>query len=187
MKNIFSILGKTTEFETIPTNVIGAGGDEDIIITQKAMSILISEYRTNYNNEEEIGDYFVRLLIYSTPNNAKQYNIKFDNTLTDFDITCDIDDLKFVIDRKSLFYFMGIIIDYITYDENDGFVFLDTDDEKVNDYYRILAGELEISDALSEYFLRTKNIDINKLNEQASSEIVIGTEDDDAVEVVGLS
>jgi len=138
MNNIFEILNQITKFETIQTQILGAEVTEDIIITEAALNILTKEFDEHYANKnyyDTDNPFFVRLFLISTPTKAKKYNIKFDNSINDFDRIFFINNLQFVIDRKSLFYYLGIIIDYIKNENEEGFVFLDGTDKKVCDYY----------------------------------------------------
>jgi len=140
MNNIFEILKKVTNFETIHSNITGAEITEDIIITDRAIQVLKQEFSQHFNfdsddNSSSSNNYFIRLHLISTPSKAKQFLIKFDNIINEFDRIYYIGKMQFVVDRKSIFYYMGIIIDYIKDDDEEGFVFLDSDDFKVTDYY----------------------------------------------------
>ena len=126
---------KIDEFEYILPNVIGAGITEEIIITKKAkkkISDQLNEIVADIPNNER---YFVRLYLVSNPEKAKKYSIKIDNIINEFDRVFIIENLKIVIDRKDLFYFMGILIDYYSNENKEGFVFFDISNPKVIDYY----------------------------------------------------
>ena len=122
-------------FEIIAPDVIGAETSEDIIITDNAINIFVT-ILNNYT-EASSNDYncFIRLSMNSKKDSAKRYNISLDNLITSQDKVFELRKINIVIDRKSLFYYMGIIIDYINNDTEEGFVFLDISDIKVIDYY----------------------------------------------------
>ena len=123
-------------FEIIAPDVIGAETSEDIIITDNAINIFI-KILNNYIDDSSQENYncFIRLSMNSKKDSAKRYNISLDNVITDQDKVFELRKINIVIDRKSLFYYMGIIIDYISNDAEEGFVFLDISDIKVIDYY----------------------------------------------------
>ena len=131
--NLF--LKNTNNFGYIAANVDGAEVNEDIIITKNAINIIHNQLNDFVNNINNADSYFVRLYLISTPTKAKIYSIRFDNLIDDFDRVYELEKLKIVIDRKSLFYFMGILIDYVTDENEEGFVFFDISDPKVIDYY----------------------------------------------------
>jgi Fe-S cluster assembly iron-binding protein IscA len=119
-------------FEYISPNVIGAGIAEEKKKKKKAVEIFNNQLNEIITNDD---NFFVRLFLVSTPSKAKKYSIKFDNIINEFDRTFMIGKLKIVIDRKDLFYFMGILIDYYSKDDKSGFVFFDISNLKVIDYY----------------------------------------------------
>ena len=122
-------------FEYIHPNVDGAEVSEDIILTKIAVEKITEQLNKIITDVDNSNNYFVRLYLISTPSKAKQYSIKFDNEINDFDRIFELGILKIIIDRKDLFYFMGILIDYVEDENEDGFVFFDISDPKVIDYY----------------------------------------------------
>jgi len=124
-------------FEYISTNVEGAEVSEDIIITKKAMNMFVNQLSENIIDIIDGNTYFVRFYLVSTSSKAKKYSIKFDNVINEFDRCFELGKLKIVVNRKDLFYFMGMIIDYINNEKEEGFVFLDISDNKVIDYYEL--------------------------------------------------
>jgi Fe-S cluster assembly iron-binding protein IscA len=123
-------------FEYISPNVVGAEISEDIIITERAMDEITKQLNQIIADKIDGNSYFIRLFLVSTPAKAKRYSIKFDNFINEFDRSFELRKLKIVINRKDLFYFMGVLIDYINNDKEKGFIFFDITDPKVNDYYK---------------------------------------------------
>ena len=124
-------------FEYIATNVEGAEVSEDIIITNRAMDMLVKQLNENIEKILVYDDIiFIRLCMIYAETGTKQYSIKIDNVVSDFDKVFELKKIKIIVDMKSLFYFMGIIIDYVNDDNTEGFVFLDISDPKVIDYYK---------------------------------------------------
>jgi len=124
-------------FEYIATNVEGAEVSDDIIISNIAMEMLTNQLNKSIKKMLVDGNiFFIRFCVTSIDNKAKHYSIKIDNTVNDFDRIFEFKKIKIVIDIKSLFYFMGIIIDYVKDGEAEGFIFFDISDPKVIDYYK---------------------------------------------------
>ncbi|MCL2039325.1 MAG: hypothetical protein FWG85_02720 [Bacteroidetes bacterium] len=124
-------------FDYIHPDVEGAEVSEDIIITASAMDVLVKQLNENIKKVVLYEDnFFIRFGMLPAEIGAKQYSIKIDNIINDFDRVFELKKIKIIIDNKSLFYFMGIIVDYVKYNDTEGFVFLDISDPKVIDYYR---------------------------------------------------
>jgi Fe-S cluster assembly iron-binding protein IscA len=119
-------------YEIIAPSVVGADYHEDIVITDRAMDILLQELS---DSQEEVSaqkfksanECFIRLYIHSSPSVAKQYAISIDDQLTPFDRVFELRKAQIVIDRKSLFHFMGIVIDYYKNGDEDGFIFIEAE------------------------------------------------------------
>jgi len=123
------------DYEIIYPNIVGADVSDDIVFTKRAMNTMISELLDNYAFLDDTKNkmiYFVRLFMDSSSNYAKKFAIKFDNKLEKFDRVFELRKIKIVIDRKSVFYFMGVLIDYVKNEKEEGFVFFETDDENLH-------------------------------------------------------
>jgi Fe-S cluster assembly iron-binding protein IscA len=110
------ILREIDDFEIIFPDVTGAGVNEDIVFTKKAFNKIVNEIEENYvfyDDVNEKTEYFVRLSVTTSANFAKKYSISVENQINDFDRIYELRKVKIVIDRKSLFYFMGVVIDYV--------------------------------------------------------------------------
>jgi len=130
-------LHNNDEFEYIATNVEGTEVSEDIIITKNAINMLAQQLKDFIIDLSDGKNYFVRLFLLSSPSKAKKYSLKFESVINDFDRIFNIGQLQIVVNRKDLFYFMGVIIDYVFNEKEEGYVFLDTSDYKVIDYYNL--------------------------------------------------
>jgi len=124
------------DYEIIYPNILGADVSDDIVFTKNAMNVIVRELYDHYSFFDDSKNkmvYFVRLFIDSSPAYSKKFAIKFDNKLEKFDRVFELRKIKIVIDRKSIFYFMGILIDYIKNEKEEGFVFfeIETDDENL--------------------------------------------------------
>jgi len=113
--------------ERISTGITGAEVEDDIIITQSAIDRI---YQTIDENRVP-DDFRLRLGIRGGGCSGVNYIIGFDQNLNDNDIVIDeIKNITIVIDYKSLFYLMGVTIDFIDGPEGKGFVFNAPGDEK---------------------------------------------------------
>ena len=114
--------GKT--YESISTGIAGSADGDDIRLSltalEKIKQIKIEKAATD--------DFFVRLGIRGGGENGAYFFLEFDNLKLDGDKVFNVSDIDFVIDARSLFYLMGITIDYVTTDDGQGFVFSETKD-----------------------------------------------------------
>jgi Fe-S cluster assembly iron-binding protein IscA len=120
------------DYEIIFPNIVGADVSDDIVFTKKAMLALMNELHDNYSFFDDSQNkmvYFVRLFVESSPTVAKKFAIKFDHKLEKFDRIFELRKIKIVIDRHSIFYFMGVLIDYTKNQNEEGFVFYETSED----------------------------------------------------------
>ena len=129
---MYQLFGNSTDYEIISPDIVGAEVSEDIVITKKAMDVLVNEFYENYfyfdsNSQTKKTDYFIRLAISSSASYAKRYSIEFENKLGTFDKVFELGKINIVIDRKDIFYYMGVVIDYVENEDDkmSGFVFID--------------------------------------------------------------
>jgi iron-sulfur cluster assembly protein len=106
--------------ERIHSGVEGADDDEEIIVTQSAIDMM-----KKIREDNEVPDEFlIRLGTQGGGCHGMNYIIGFDNNINENDVVIDkIRNLKLLVDRKSLFYLMGVTLDYVSNEEGSGFVF----------------------------------------------------------------
>jgi iron-sulfur cluster assembly protein len=108
------------EFERIPTGINGAIEDDNIFISHKAIE-MINEIRKQNEIPE---DFFLRIGTRGGGCSGMSYTLGFDN---EFDEKIDrqhrSDKVNLVVDGKSLFYMMGVTLDYVEGPDGSGFVF----------------------------------------------------------------
>ncbi|MGI6369724.1 MAG: hypothetical protein GX372_02590 [Ignavibacteria bacterium] len=114
------------DFEVISPEVIGATLEDDIIFTKKAMEKIVVFLDELKKDTEE--KYFIRLTAKHSKNHSKRFSILVEDEITENDKVFELHKVTIVIDAKSIFYFMGVIIDYVD-QGNKGFVFIDNFDE----------------------------------------------------------
>lgn len=106
--------------ERISTGIEGATEDEDIFISTRALE-MIDSIREQNNVPD---NYFLRMGVQGGGCSGFTYALGFD---TDFDELNDreffVGNHRIVIDRRSLFYLMGVTLDYIDTPQGRGFVF----------------------------------------------------------------
>ncbi|MEJ5286234.1 MAG: hypothetical protein CH6_2391 [Candidatus Kapaibacterium sp.] len=106
--------------ERIPTGIEGATEADDIFISTRALE-MISEIRRQNSVPEE---YFLRMGVQGGGCSGFNYALGFDN---EYDALNDreffVGDLRLVIDRTSLFYLMGVTLDFVDGPQGRGFVF----------------------------------------------------------------
>jgi iron-sulfur cluster assembly protein len=107
------------EVYKIDSMVSGADEDDMLIFTRQALD-KISDIRKSNNVPEE---YFVRLGSKSGGCKGMSYTITFDAETNDSDREFEAGEEKIVTDAKSLFYLMGVTVDYIEGEHGSGFVF----------------------------------------------------------------
>ncbi|HOV92605.1 MAG TPA: iron-sulfur cluster assembly accessory protein [Candidatus Kapabacteria bacterium] len=110
-----------TNFEgaIIDTGVKGADISDRIFFTQAAIDTIKNEIAENNIGET----YFIRLATRSLGCLGMQYKIGFDIAIKDDDRVFELDGIKIVIESHSLFYFMGVTIDFVDDINGTGFIF----------------------------------------------------------------
>ena len=103
----------------IPTGVIGADENEDFAFTPNALNEIqkiISENNIADNN-------YLRINTKSAGCLGMSFNLGFDGEIHDNDRLFKLNTLNIAVDSKSLFYLMGVKIDFISSDKGKGFIF----------------------------------------------------------------
>ena len=113
------LTGQNVITEKINTGVEGTNEDDSIQITLPAL-LEIKKTR----EENDIPDeFYLRLATQSGGCAGMQYALGFDDNINENDRLFEKDNYKIVIDSRSLFYFMGITLDFIDDPINKGFTF----------------------------------------------------------------
>ena len=118
---------ETNTNERIPTGITGADPNDDVFITEKAIDE-IRTIRANNNVPEEM---FLRLGTRGGGCSGLNYVIGFDSQKQDNDRIYKIRDLEIVIDSKSMFYLMGVTLDFVNNESGSGFIFNNPFNESV--------------------------------------------------------
>ena len=115
-----TITEQLVEFERIPTGITGAIDDDSLQISHRAID-MINAIREQNNIA---ADYFLRIGTRGGGCSGMSYSLGFDN---EFDEKIDrrhkSDLLNLVVDANSLFYLMGVTLDYVEGPDGSGFVF----------------------------------------------------------------
>lgn len=107
------------EVEQVHTGIIGAEEQDAILITRRALD-KINSIKTENNVPPE---YSLRLGTQSGGCSGMNYILGFDSELNDTDKLIELSNLNMIIDNKSIFYLMGVTLDYIDDAHGSGFVF----------------------------------------------------------------
>jgi iron-sulfur cluster assembly protein len=101
-----AILGADTM--SIPTGITGTDANDNITITRKAIE-QVKELRAQNNIPE---DYGLRVGVKGGGCSGMSYTLGFDGTRKESDLILDADGVNIFIDPKSMFYLMGITLDF---------------------------------------------------------------------------
>ncbi len=112
------------DFERITTGVSGADAEEDILISQSA----INEIHKILESSNVPDGYFLRIGTKGGGCYGMSYVLGFDARMGEEDRMFTSSNLRIVIDSKSLFYMMGVTIDFIDNEQGKGFSFLSPND-----------------------------------------------------------
>ena len=106
-------------YDFIPSNVEGSTSEDDVKITHRAMEE-IKRIRLENLVPEDFG---LRISTQGGGCSGMNYSLGFDNQVEDYDRVFKVHDLHMIVDAKSLFYVMGITLDYIENEGGSGFTF----------------------------------------------------------------
>lgn len=107
------------EVELVHTGVIGAEDQDALSVTRRALDKI--DAIKSENNVP--ADYSLRLGTQSGGCSGMNYILGFDSEVNENDKLIELHNLNLVIDNKSLFYLMGITLDYVDDVHGSGFVF----------------------------------------------------------------
>ncbi len=106
--------------ERISTGIEGATQNDDIFISHRAIDMIQNIREQNSVPE----NYFLRIAVQGGGCSGFNYALGFDS---DFDEANDrefiVNNLKVVIDSRSLFFLMGVTLDFVDTPQGRGFVF----------------------------------------------------------------
>ncbi len=104
----------------INTGVEGADENDYIMVTTKALEVI-----KNVRSENQIGEEFA-LRIGTRPGGCSgiAYALGFDKEISENDRIFNLSGIKLAIDDKSIFYLMGVTLDYTEGPEGSGFIFI---------------------------------------------------------------
>ncbi|PKL84440.1 MAG: iron-sulfur cluster assembly accessory protein [Ignavibacteriae bacterium HGW-Ignavibacteriae-1] len=107
------------EVEKINTGIFGAEDQDSIYVTRRAIEKVL-QIRSDNSVPE---DYSLRLGTQSGGCSGMNYILGFDSEISDNDRLIESSEFNFLIDNKSLFYLMGITLDFVDDVNGSGFVF----------------------------------------------------------------
>jgi iron-sulfur cluster assembly protein len=103
----------------IPSGVEGADSAEDIMFTREAVDMITKIRATNNITE----DFYLRIAAKGGGCSGMSFMLGFDNVIDGSDRILQSDELELLVDSKSLFYLMGVTLDYVESPEGSGFAF----------------------------------------------------------------
>lgn len=106
-------------FETIPIGVTGADENDNIRITQKALNE-VKKIKTQNSIPD---DYGLRVGVKGGGCSGMSYTLGFDASEKEMDRVYETQGVRVFIDPKSLFYLMGVTLDYSDGLNGRGFTF----------------------------------------------------------------
>lgn len=110
---------------TINPGIAGAGAEDNIMITRTALD-KIKEFMSQNPVSE---DYSLRFVARSGGCSGMAYKLGLDNQPLEGDRKHHVDGVNIVIDQKSVYYLMGVTLDFIDDVNGSGFVFNNPNNE----------------------------------------------------------
>jgi iron-sulfur cluster assembly protein len=105
--------------ETISTGVVGTDAADDVKVTLKA----ISEIKKIKEQNNIPSEYGLRVGVKGGGCSGLSYTLGFDAESHDNDKILDLQDIRIFVDKKSLFYLMGVELDFTDGLNGRGFTF----------------------------------------------------------------
>lgn len=105
--------------ESISTGILGADTSDDIKVTAKA----IQEIHKIKEQNNIPGTYGLRIGVKGGGCSGFSYTLGFDAESRDNDTVLHVQDIRVYVDKKSLFYLMGIELDFTDGLNGRGFTF----------------------------------------------------------------
>ena len=113
------------ENEKLKTGVEGSDYYDDVIITINALEE-IEKIRVKNNIPEE---FYIRLSVRGGGCKGMTFALSFDADVEDNDRILKGRDFQLLVDNKTVFYAMGIVIDFVYSNESNGFIFVIPNEE----------------------------------------------------------
>jgi iron-sulfur cluster assembly protein len=107
------------QLNRVATGIQGAEEKDDFIVSASAIEMIAQIKEANEISE----DYFLRLGTRSGGCSGMNYTLGFDSEIQENDRTFEVENVNIVVDNKSLFYLMGVTLDYTDGPSGSGFVF----------------------------------------------------------------
>ena len=104
---------------SVPTGIIGAEESDNITVSGKA----ISEVRKIKEQNNIPAEYGLRIGVKGGGCSGMSYTLGFDAAAKEQDLVLQAEDINVFVDAKSLFYLMGITLDYSDGLMGKGFTF----------------------------------------------------------------
>ena len=108
----------------LPTEIEGSDDSDDILLTKKALEML--KFLREENNVPE--EFYLRLSTQGSGCSGMQFALGYDSEIKDGDRILELEGEKFIVSAKSIFFMMGITIDYTDGPQGSGFVFNNPND-----------------------------------------------------------
>jgi iron-sulfur cluster assembly protein len=105
--------------ETISTGIVGTTADDNIKVTSRA----ISEIHKIKEQNSIPADYGLRVGVKGGGCSGLSYTLGFDAEARDSDKILPLGDVNIYVDKKSLFYLMGVELDFTDGLNGRGFTF----------------------------------------------------------------
>lgn len=112
-----AILG--TDNLSIPTGITGTDENDNITITRKAIA-QVKEIKAQNNIPDDFG---LRVGVKGGGCSGMSYTLGFDQAARETDLVLNVEDVNVFIDSKSMFYLMGMTLDYSDGLMGKGFTF----------------------------------------------------------------
>jgi iron-sulfur cluster assembly protein len=104
---------------SIPTGITGTDENDNIIITRKAIT-QVKEIKAQNNIPDDHG---LRVGVKGGGCSGMSYTLGFDQAARESDLVLNVEDVNVFIDAKSMFYLMGMTLDYSDGLMGKGFTF----------------------------------------------------------------